>query len=330
MKAIESTQRSRRSNSDEPTARLALPRERLRLSASASLTRSANASAPCTRRWTALMASNAELYDLTAKLVEKAKFPKDEAFARRVLNQFLDRCETLRVPLPYSKVAIQMYGAIAGLYVAEAFDRLPPNPRSFTALMATTKAWAHCVTSSFASQRKAAQPERTITVLSNCIIDSLLAITRHLPPLARDHSEDDDANEGMTIALIDLLPNVGPIIEDALAPFESPEARDLQLFHWLKNLLAENVERQIAQSRNARAVPPSKADGTASAIVSAYLDSTPLERISYRGARSIRHTARDTLLGPLDHCAARSWQNHIASHAGRRRFGEGCCHCPHG
>src|ERR1700691_3213461 len=72
--------------------------------------------------------TNAELYDLTAKLVEKAKFPKDEAFAKRVLSQFLDRCETLRVPLPYSKVAIQMYGAIAGLYVAEAFDRLPPNP----------------------------------------------------------------------------------------------------------------------------------------------------------------------------------------------------------
>jgi hypothetical protein len=222
--------------------------------------------------------TNAELYDLTAKLVEKAKFPRDEAFAKRVLNQFLDRCETLRVPLPYSKVAIQMYGAIAGLYVAEAFDCLPPNPALYG---------SHGYNESLGTlrdilirlQRKAAQPERTITVLSNCIIDSLLAITRHLPPLARDHPEEDDTNEGMTIALIDLLPNVGAIIEDALAPFESPEAKDLQLFHWLKNLLAENVERQTAQSRNARAVPPSKADGTASAIVSAYLDSTPLERI---------------------------------------------------
>jgi hypothetical protein len=219
---------------------------------------------------------NATLYRSTAKLVELAKFPDPQTFAKRVMSRFVDHCEQQRIRCPHLNIIIQMCGTIAGLYAAECLVDLPPNPGLY-ATSGETATLGAIRDMLIRLQRKAAQPTATLEVLSNCIMASLLAITERLPQIACENEVEEDG--ATSISLLDVLQDVGCVIESALRPFDSAGAKDLGLFRWLKDQLQENALAIAEHSGSKRPIFPSQLDRPPADIVSAYLKDTPLERI---------------------------------------------------
>ena len=82
-----------------------------------------------------------------------------------------------------------------------------------------------------------------------------------------------------TIPLIDVLPNVGAIIEQAIEPISSARASSLGLLRRIRDRLDENAKRAAEAKRSPRAIPPSQYAGSPAQIVDAYLGETPLKRI---------------------------------------------------
>jgi hypothetical protein len=221
---------------------------------------------------------NASLYETTAKLVEAAHFPDYDTFAKRTLARFVKRCDELQVPLPHFNIAAQMAGCAAGLYSLEALDRLPPNPadygtRGYTAALGALRDIL------LQLQRKAVNPQATLDALTAAVAASMLAITQRLPALAQGDPDGDVTEDTTMIRLIDILPNVGGVIEQALEPFNSMQARDLGLFRRFKQQLQQNVEQLAERSRAKRALSPAEYEGSPIETVSTYLSETPLERI---------------------------------------------------
>ena len=222
---------------------------------------------------------NATLYARTAALVAAADFPSAEDFSSYYLSRFLDRCDELRVPLPRVEIAIQMAGAIAGLYAAERLSALPPNPALWGA-HGDNVALGQIRDLLVRQQLKALDPVATITALSDAIIASLVAIARALPAMAQGFDPSATATPAATtIPLIDVLPNVGSIIEQAIEPLSSARASSLGLFRWMRDRLDENAKRAAEAKRSPRSIPPSQYAGSPAQVVDAYLGETPLQRI---------------------------------------------------
>jgi hypothetical protein len=222
---------------------------------------------------------NATLYARTAALVAAADFPNAEDFSSYYLSRFLDRCDELRVPLPHVEIAIQMAGAIAGLYAAERFTDLPPNPALY-GLHGDNVVLGKMRDLLVRQQLKALDPVVTITALSDAIIASLVAVARALPALAQGFDPSATAiPAATTIPLIDVLPDVGTIIEQAIEPFSSARANSLGLFRWMRDRLDENAKRAAEAKRSPRPISPSQYAGSPSQVVLAYLKDTPLERV---------------------------------------------------
>src|SRR5258708_35323938 len=99
-----------------------------------------------------------------------------------------------------------------------------------------------------------------------------LALAKHLPAIAHDEPNTPPDKLGMltgsAVSLIDLLPNVGPIIDEMLLPLQSEEIRKLGLLQDLRKQLDTNV---AAAKR-----PASQYDGTSRQTVQTYFTSTPL------------------------------------------------------
>jgi len=112
-------------------------------------------------------------------------------------------------------------------------------------------------------------PSRTDTLVA-----SFLAIARHLPPAVQQGAIIEGAS---TLPLLDLLRNVGAVIEAALEPFGAQN--DLGLFSWFREKLKHNVDLVAEKSRSKRAVYPSQYDGTPAEIASAFLVDTPFEGV---------------------------------------------------
>lgn len=238
---------------------------------------------------------NATLFDTTERLVKAANLPDATTFAKRTMLRVVDRCDETITPYPHFNIAVQMAAAVAGLYAAERLDDMPPNPAQY-ATYGATKALGAMRDLLIYQQRKVARPHVTIEALHCAFVESMFRITSQLPALAHGNPDGDTIGDDIpTIPLIDLLPNVAEIIEDALAPFGSPEARDIGLFRWLHKQLQLNVER-IHQSRR---IAPSDFKGSPRETVVAYLGGTPLERTFLESripfevsiARRLEHTA---------------------------------------
>ncbi|MGO8866412.1 MAG: hypothetical protein ACLQME_07930 [Alphaproteobacteria bacterium] len=218
---------------------------------------------------------NATLYKVTEQLVRDAKFPDPHAFAGKTILRLVDRCEESGLPIPHFNIAMQMSVAAAQLYAAERLNDMPPNPAKYA---------THGITAGLGvlrdllllQQRKAARPQVTLDALWNTLIAGFIAITRHLPQIAQGNPDGDTVGDDIpSIPLIDILPDVGKIIEDALDAFDSPEARDIGLFRWFRGKLKTNIDL-ISSSRP---LPPSDYRGSQREIISAYLKNTPLECI---------------------------------------------------
>ncbi len=212
--------------------------------------------------------SNAELYNSTVRLIEDAKLPDTETFAKRTLLRLLETCDELKLPYPQYDLTIQMAGAAASLYYAEGFQHLPPNPALYSST-GHNKTLGTIRDVLINLNRKAAQPAHTLETLQKTIVSCFIAIIRHLPPLALEHPNDDDDSFAIaTISLLDLLRNAAEIIEGALRPLDSEEARDIGLFRFIKNQIKTNIGDEEIDSK-----------ASPQEIVHFYLRDTPLERL---------------------------------------------------
>ena len=121
-------------------------------------------------------------------------------------------------------------------------------------------------------QREAVNPGATLGAIAGALLESLISVSRRLSPLALDGL----MIEGVpTIPLIDLLPDLGPVIEAALAPFMAPN--DIGLFKMLNEKSSRRYAAMAAKSRTKRSVSPSDYDGWPGGIVDASLTGTGLQ-----------------------------------------------------
>src|SRR3981189_884269 len=161
---------------------------------------------------------NASLYHSTSRLLQDAHFPTSEKFARQIILKLCDRCKELGVSQPHDAVLLNMMQVAGGVYACEGIS---PDVVSAKTLPDPT-GYGYGIAAGFLrdlllrQQRKAVDPPATLTAITNTLLESCIALTRHLPPLA----QDGGVVEGVpTIALIDLLPNLGSVIEESLSPF---------------------------------------------------------------------------------------------------------------
>ena len=221
---------------------------------------------------------NATLYRRTAALAEAANFPDAETFAKKTLVEFMDRCDQQTMLYPRFDIGMAMLGAIAALYSVERFKDLPPDPSQF-GYHGDFEALGHLRDILLRHQRKLLDPQRTLNALRQAFVDCLVDITRQLPPLARDDGGEDSTPPMATLALIDLLPNVGAIIESAILHFDTPETEDLCVFDYLKRTLIRNAERLKERTNSKRPIPPSDFKGSSRETVATYLADTGLAAI---------------------------------------------------
>lgn len=207
-----------------------------------------------------------------------ANFPDAETFAKNALAEFLVRCDEHGMLYPRFDIGMAMLRAIAALYSAERFKDLPPNPSQF-GYHGDFEALGHLRDILLRHQRKLLEPQRTLNAFRKAFVDCLFDITSRLPPLACDDGSEESTAPMATLALIDLLPNVGSIIESAILHFDTPETEDLCLFDYLKRTLIRNAERLKERTNSKRPIPPSDFKGSPRETVQTYLADTGLDDI---------------------------------------------------
>ena len=225
---------------------------------------------------------NAQLFSETKRIVEAARFPDPTRFAKRVLVRFVERCENeLRIACPRKNICIEMAAAAAAFYALEAFTLFPPDPSGFSQFGANATIGMirdHLLL----MQRKAANPAQTLEALTRTLVESFVAITQLLPPIAHEDPEGDPLlDDSMTIPLLDVLPNMGEIVTAALDPLVDTIADDLGLYRLVRRKFADNFEK--LKGRDGRVPDPEEYQGTAQEIAAAYLRETPFESIFFGG-----------------------------------------------
>jgi hypothetical protein len=220
---------------------------------------------------------NASLYEETNRLYEAANFVDPITFGKRTILRVGDHLEKLKIAPPHDAILFEMGGTAAELFGVETQMPLPPNP----ALYASQNVAAGIGILRdmlLRVQRKVIDPATTTETLYGTFVRSFSAVARRLPSLARDGG----IVEGVpTIPLMELLPNVGLVIEEMLQPFLEPN--DLGLFWWVAGLLRKRSEAVDRRSRSRQPTAPSEYDGSPAEIIEAYLADTPFEAIFRAG-----------------------------------------------
>jgi hypothetical protein len=127
---------------------------------------------------------------------------------------------------------------------------------------------------------------------ADTLTQSFRGLTSSLPPaLTQNIQNVSDWEEGQDglfeVPLVDLIPNVGSVIEEMILPFYSPEIGSTLLFSQLREQLAQNQHRasgvpmSYANRNSHKLIMPSDSDAAPKEIVDKYLYSTPFRDLFY-------------------------------------------------
>ncbi len=217
-----------------------------------------------------------QLYAQTEQRSITANFPATEKFLEAHIDRLVDAWGD---SLPSYQVYLSMVSASETLYKVEDLNNpLPPIPPSNSIEEGRYRDRL------LIRMRKSADAPKTLEIISNTIGESYLKFTNALPPIARMTRErflETDKNKPLaTFPLIDVLSpsGVGQLISDVMAPYYSEEAKELGLFHQLRNRFESNVHEVSGGPNSNKFVWPQDHKGTPAEIVSAYLRGTPFEQ----------------------------------------------------
>jgi hypothetical protein len=209
---------------------------------------------------------------------------------RAFSDDLLRRCDFGRDDgrYPCYEFLLRMLNISDALYDAECFEEkaLPPPPRPANSIAGGR--YRDYLTQFIIKVAHPAAPE----TLRQCLVDSFTALSSSLPPAARQTAEELSASvEGsapppmFSVALLEMMADVGQTVEDLVLPFYSAKARELRLFAGLREQLDRNqhaasgVPYTIDNRDSADLVMPSEYDGPPDEIVSAYLRDTPFDQV---------------------------------------------------
>src|SRR3984957_13229587 len=208
--------------------------------------------------------SNNDLHATTLRLLKDANFPSVEQFTRRTVLLFLEGCEEAGKAPPSDPIARQLLSIAAEMYALECIapelvnDTTLPNPAHYPNGIAAGQMRDHLL----AQQQKAIHPGRTLDTIRDALLEAFACFYRCLPPAALGLADFDDCQ---TIPLLEMLSDVGAVIEAVTGPFLADN--EIGLFKLFKQQLGKRVERLTPGGRPRQAVMPSEYDAPPEEIV---------------------------------------------------------------
>jgi hypothetical protein len=220
-----------------------------------------------------------QVYEQNAQLARAAGFPTLHAFMEGFYEKYvLDHLGARSIPV--QKVREVLLNAAGYLYSAEGLDRPLEKPTAMGVIEE-----ARYRDQMLARIRKQSNPQ-SLPIIHRTLHASYAEFAKSLPKMAYQVIPDDDGNDddteieekpGITVAITDVISNVGKAIYDLTLPFYRSEVVEAGLFADLRKQLDLN---ERAASGNAKdSVSPHDFDGSPQETVQAYLKNTLLEPI---------------------------------------------------
>lgn len=201
-----------------------------------------------------------------AQIVQQAAkhpFPPDKEFVEGTLLRFgeaTDALPAVSILRGFSKVIRELY---------EAEDLVNPVPPLAPVGEIEEGRYRDRL---IIRAKKLADAERTMTLLGNALGSFMLDFTSRLPPMAMDDPKASD--DGLaTVPLIEVVENVGAIVQSIYMTFAAPQLVEAGLFKDLREQLSLNLEN--ATGRKSAPVWPVEAKLPPKEIVEKYLAHTP-------------------------------------------------------
>ena len=203
----------------------------------------------------------------TQQLIEKARavYPTLEEY----INAYLDRT-IAEGDFPVFAITSELAGVTQELYEAENLNTLP-----VLVFPEGSIEEARYRDQLIKYQLKSADPSRTVQLFSNALFESFNAFKRHLPALAKDaRYTQPDVPAPFSVPLIDVIPDIGPTIQETILPFFDAKTRETNLFESLRRTLDDNRE-----ASGKTPIDPADFKGDPREALRTYLRGTPFPQL---------------------------------------------------
>jgi len=211
------------------------------------------------------------LRDSTWPLFYEAHFPDPLKYAGFALGNFLNACDDQHRAYPHPVVCTHLKYVAAALYNVEQIADFPPIFPNMTEIE-----FARYLDCLIDCRKRAADPDETLQTHADTVSRIGMALLARLPPFALDNIEYSGDESLPTVPLLDLITDLGSLIEEITASFVSTEAERCGLFRLLRQKLQDNERRISTQRRSTYPSRPGDYSGPPQQIVDAYLAETPL------------------------------------------------------
>ena len=209
-----------------------------------------------------------------AALIEKAVAAAPLPDAESVTWGFMSNYLTNQSSPPIPDIALHFLHAFRVIYEDENIANVPPPPVSLSSIEGAR--YRDLLADRL---RRTQDPALTLTTINTAFRECLEDFHKALPPFAlttrakaTEELESGEGPKGISIPLIDAMPNVPKVVENLAIHFFGQDARNLNLFTKLR----ETFERNRHEMSDAL---PTEAKGTPREIVRSYLKDTPFEEL---------------------------------------------------
>lgn len=202
------------------------------------------------------------------ELLLKAGFPNWDTFSDGIILRYKTACNAQGGLTATYEARWPLITALVELYNEEGLFE-PPSHQLIAGIIEAGRYRDALIQ----YVQKVHDPGKLLEALSRKLVESAIAFTSRLPTFAKEplDAETIDAEHTNSIALIDILPNVGTIINEMTMPLFDVEARLLDLFPKLRKQFEENCaneKRKITDDKR-----------SSREIVGAYLKDTKLKQV---------------------------------------------------
>jgi len=213
------------------------------------------------------------LYATASKLHKQANFVEPKTFAAMLQEAIIRGVD----PMPAPGIIAAFVLAAESIYEGEGLHMLPELP-SDELLVGIEGARFRDRLDAYIATRS--DHERTRNLIFTCFATSFCALVESLPESALYRSGEGKAG-AFAIALVDVLPNPGQVIQNVLNPFLTSEIAHINLFNSFteqafKNLFSASGYRYPDEKvKVSQLIYPADSDAPAHELVISYLKHTP-------------------------------------------------------